>query len=193
MTTTDNPAAMPGSLRGHVTDRAGQPDLTGNLAPVAVELDVTGLRVTGELPPGLRGSFVRNGPNPLFEPTGRYNLLDGDGMLHGVTLGDGTASYRNRWIRSRGLEAEATLGRAIYPGLGNVMDFPDRSPDRRRRAREERGEHPHHPPRRPDAGAVGGRPAHRGHAVARHRRRARLRRAAARRHDRPPPLRPPHR
>ena len=99
----------------------------GNLAPVADELDVADLAVTGELPPGLRGSFVRNGPNPLFEPIGRYNLLDGDGMLHGVTIGDGTASYRNRWVRSRGLQAELALGRAIYPGLGNVMDFPDRS------------------------------------------------------------------
>jgi carotenoid cleavage dioxygenase-like enzyme len=127
MTTTASPAAMPGSLRGHVTNRAGQPDLTGNLAPVALEIDASGLRVTGELPPGLRGSFVRNGPNPLFEPTGRYHLLDGDGMLHGVTIGDGTASYRNRWVRSRGLQAEVALGRAVYPGLGNVMDFPDRS------------------------------------------------------------------
>ncbi len=105
-TTTTDPAAIPGGLRGHVTNAAGQPDLTGNLAPVADELDVAGLAVTGELPPGLRGSFVRNGPNPLFEPTGRYHLLDGDGMLHGVTIADGTASYRNRWVRSRGLEAE---------------------------------------------------------------------------------------
>ena len=30
-----------------------------------------------------------------------------DGMLHAVTFdGDGTASYANRWIRSKGLEAE---------------------------------------------------------------------------------------
>jgi len=126
-TTTTNAAPLPGTLRGHVTNAAHQPDLTGNLAPVADELDVAGLTVTGELPPGLRGSFVRNGPNPLFEPTGRYNVLDGDGMLHGVTIGNGAASYRNRWVRSRGLQAELALGQAIYPGLGNVMDFPERS------------------------------------------------------------------
>jgi carotenoid cleavage dioxygenase len=126
-TTTADSAAVPGGLRGHVTNAANQPDLMGNLGPVADELDVADLAVTGELPAGLRGNFVRNGPNPMFEPIGRYNLLDGDGMLHGVTLGDGTASYRNRWVRSRGLQAELALGRAVYPGLGNVMDFPDRS------------------------------------------------------------------
>ncbi|MEZ5142678.1 MAG: carotenoid oxygenase family protein [Acidimicrobiales bacterium] len=125
--TTTDPAAAPGGLRGHVTNAAAQPDLTGNLCPVADEIDVADLPVTGALPPGLRGAFVRNGPNPLFEPIGRYNMLDGDGMLHGITLGDGRASYRNRWVRSRGLQAELALGRAVYPGLGNVMDFPDRS------------------------------------------------------------------
>lgn len=122
---TTTPRAASGRLQGRVINAAGQPDLTGNLFPVSDELDVTDLPVTGELPPGLQGSFVRNGPNPLFEPIGRYHFLDGDGMLHGVTLRDGTASYRNRWVRSKGLEAELALGRAIYPGLGNIMDFPD--------------------------------------------------------------------
>ncbi len=125
--TTEVPAARAGSPRGTVTNAAHQPDLLGNLAPVPDELDVADLAITGELPAALRGSFVRNGPNPLFEPIGRYHLLDGDGMLHGVTLEEGRASYRNRWVRSQGLEAELALGRAVYPGLGNVTDFPDRS------------------------------------------------------------------
>ena len=115
-------------ITGHVTNAAHQPGLEGNLFPVADELDVASCRVTGELPAGLRGSFVRNGPNPAFEPMGRYHMFDGDGMLHGVTFdGEGGVAYRNRWIRSRGLGAELGHGRAIYPGLGNVMEFPDRS------------------------------------------------------------------
>ena len=101
--TTDVPTAAATRLRGSVTNAARQPDLLGNLAPVPDELDVADLAVTGELPAALRGSFVRNGPNPLYEPVGRYHLLDGDGMLHGVTLDEGRASYRNRWVRSRGL------------------------------------------------------------------------------------------
>jgi len=114
-------------LIGRVVNAARQPDLMGNKAPVATEIDVTDCPVSGELPPGLRGSFVRNGPNPLFEPIGRYNVLDGDGMLHEVAFGDRGVRYRNRWIRSRGLMAELAHGAAIYPGLGSVMSFPDRS------------------------------------------------------------------
>ena len=125
--TAEISADRSGPLRGRVTNVARQPDLLGNLAPVADEIDAADLVVTGELPATLRGSFVRNGPNPLFEPVGRYHLLDGDGMLHGVRLDGGKATYRNRWVRSRGLQVELDRDQAIYPGLGNVMDFPDRS------------------------------------------------------------------
>ncbi|MEZ5182292.1 MAG: carotenoid oxygenase family protein [Acidimicrobiales bacterium] len=119
----------PSLLTGHVAaaDPDAQPDLAGNLFPVADELDVADLPVTGHLPPGLRGAFVRNGPNPMFDPLGRYHMFDGDGMLHRIAFDGGRATYRNRWIRSRGLQAEAALGRAVYPGLSNVLDFPDRS------------------------------------------------------------------
>ncbi len=113
------------TLTSTVTNAGHQPALAGNLFPVGDELDVDRCAVTGDLPAGLRGSFVRNGPNPAFEPLGRYHMFDGDGMLHGVTFGDGRVSYRNRWIRSRGLGAEVALGHAVYPGLGNVLDFPD--------------------------------------------------------------------
>ncbi len=121
-------ATTESALRGHVTNNAKQPDLSGNRRPIDDEIDVARCEVIGELPAGLRGRFVRNGPNPMFEPIGRYSLLDGDGMLHSVTFADdGTVSYRNRWIRSRGLLAEVAHGAAIYPGLGDVLHFPDRS------------------------------------------------------------------
>ncbi len=115
------------TLTGHVTNAAGQGDLGGNMFPVDHEIDAPRCEVIGEIPAGLRGSFVRNGPNPMFEPIGKYHMFDGDGMLHGVDFEDGTASYRNRWIRSRGLGAEIRLGKAIYPGLSDVMNFPDPS------------------------------------------------------------------
>ncbi len=95
----------------HVTNEAKQPDLVGNMFPVGDELDVADCAVTGDLPEGLQGTFVRNGPNPMFEPLGRYHMFDGDGMLHGVTFDDGRVSYRNRWVRSRGLGAEMAHGR----------------------------------------------------------------------------------
>lgn len=111
---------------GRVTNATNQPDLSGHRFPVSEEVDVADCRVSGELPRGLRGTFVRNGPNPAFEPIGRYSALDGDGMLHAVTFAEGSVSYRNRWVRSRGLLAELRRGEAIYPGLGDVMNFPGR-------------------------------------------------------------------
>jgi carotenoid cleavage dioxygenase len=38
-------------------------------------------------------------------------------MVHAIQLRDGRASYRNRWVRSAGLEEERRAGRALYPGL----------------------------------------------------------------------------
>ena len=107
-----------------VTNAANQPDLRGNLMPVGDELTDESCPVDGGLPEGLRGTFVRNGPNPMFEPVSSYHLLDGDGMLHGITFGDDGVTYRNRWIRSKGLGAEMELGRSVYRGLGEVMEFP---------------------------------------------------------------------
>jgi carotenoid cleavage dioxygenase-like enzyme len=109
-----------------VTNARRQPMLSGAFVPVTDELDVDGLAVTGELPAGLQGTFIRNGPNPMFEPLGRYHMFDGDGMLHAVTFDEGRVSYRNRWIRSTALDAECRAGRALYGGLGE-MHFP--SPD----------------------------------------------------------------
>ncbi len=44
------------------------PSLQGNYAPVHVEFDVADLPVDGELPPDLEGIYMRNGPNPAFDP-----------------------------------------------------------------------------------------------------------------------------
>jgi carotenoid cleavage dioxygenase-like enzyme len=118
---------MGAPLRSVVTNAANQPDLSGNLFPIPDEIGPVSCTVTGELPAGLRGRFVRNGPNPVFEPIGRYHMFDGDGMLHGVVIEDGRVTYANRWIRSAGLGAELRHGSAIYASLGEVMSFPDRS------------------------------------------------------------------
>lgn len=107
-----------------VVNTRNDPYLTGVYAPVSTERDVSDLPVTGQLPDGLAGMFLRNGPNPMFEPKGRYHIFDGDGMLHGLTLdGSGGAGYRNRWVRTDGLAAEQRVGRAIYGGMANG-DFP---------------------------------------------------------------------
>jgi carotenoid cleavage dioxygenase len=97
--------------------------LTGAFAPVHDELDVPDLRVTGTLPPQLDGVYLRNGSNPQFDPLGAYHWFDGDGMIHGVTLRDGKASYRNRFVVTPGLRHERAAGRALFGGIANIV-FP---------------------------------------------------------------------
>lgn len=97
------------------------PWLRGFFAPVQDELDVSGPAVEGELPDGLRGAYLRNGPNPRFAPLGRSHLFDGDGMVHAVTFdGEGGAAYANRWVRTAGFEAEEAAGHALFGGLSEL-------------------------------------------------------------------------
>jgi carotenoid cleavage dioxygenase len=107
----------------HITPN-NNPFLTGLFAPVNREITADELPVIGEIPNDLEGVYLRNGPNPLFEPRGRYHWFDGDGMVHAVAFRDGKATYRNRWIRTDGFTAEQEAGHAIWPGL---MDRPDPS------------------------------------------------------------------
>lgn len=100
------------------------PYLQGNLRPVHDELDVADLEVVGVLPPALDGVYMRNGPNPQFEPMDRYHVFDGDGMVHATYLQDGKARYKNRWLTPRGLRYERQVGRAVFPGLGTPR-MPD--------------------------------------------------------------------
>ncbi len=96
-------------------DPSIEPFLSGRFAPVHDELDVEHLDVEGTLPTDLVGTYVRNGPNPMFTPLGSYTYpLDGDGMLHGVWFEDGRARYANRFVRTNGLRAEERAGRALF-------------------------------------------------------------------------------
>jgi carotenoid cleavage dioxygenase len=77
------------------------PFLTGNYGPVHEELTATDLHIDGQLPPELCGQYLRTGPNPYRLPEGPYHWFTGDGMVHGIDLRDGRATwYRNRWVRT---------------------------------------------------------------------------------------------
>ena len=118
-----------------MTDTWQTPFLQGLLAPVFDERDDRDLEVIGEIPAGLRGMFVRTGPNPQFAPLGAYHPFDGDGMVHAVYLEDGTARYRNRWVESKGLLAERARGEprmSIGLLIGEVREAVDDLPTHRR-------------------------------------------------------------
>src|SRR5262245_15217907 len=90
---SDTPADLPFHLRG-------------NYAPVQEEVTAFDLPVTGAIPPALCGRYVRNGPNPKSGASPHWFV--GDGMLHGVELRDGRASwYRNRFVRTRAFTENA--------------------------------------------------------------------------------------
>ncbi len=93
------------------------PYLTGIFAPVQDEITADGLDVVGEIPRDLNGVYLRNGPNPRYAPQGRYHWFDGDGMVHAMSFENGTARYRNRYIRTRGLDREEQAGGPLWTGM----------------------------------------------------------------------------
>lgn len=95
------------------------PYLSGDYAPVSKELNFPWdqLEVVGEIPSEISGCYFRNGPNPMFPPKGRHHWFDGDGMVHGLKICDGKASYLNRWVTTRGLIEERKAGRSLWTGL----------------------------------------------------------------------------
>jgi len=96
--------------------------LSGIHAPVAEERTITDLTVTGTIPPELSGRYLRIGPNPFSPDPRGYHWFVGDGMVHGVCLKAGKAQwYRNRYIRSRNLEAAG--GPPAAPGPRISSDF----------------------------------------------------------------------
>ena len=93
------------------------PYLSSNFAPIREEITTDTLKVIGELPANLSGMFVRNGPNPQWSPIGQYHWFDGDGMLHGVRINNGQATYCNRYVQTRGWKIEQAAGKAVWSGL----------------------------------------------------------------------------
>lgn len=97
--------------------------LAGIFAPVAEEVTLADLAVTGTLPAELDGRYLRNGPNPVAPDPATYHWFSGDGMVHGLRLRDGRAEwYRNRWVRSG--STAAALGEDDPGGpIHETMDF----------------------------------------------------------------------
>ena len=101
------------------------PYLEDAFAPIRAE-HVTSLEVIeGAVPRDLLGAYVRNGPDPRFDPQGRHHWFDGDGMLHAVRFEDGRATYSNRWVRTSDFAAETDMGRGLWRGvLESARDNP---------------------------------------------------------------------
>lgn len=110
--------SAPAFRRPGPVDIAHHRHLTGVCEPQREEVDVRNLEVIGELPTDITGAYLRNGPNPRFDPIGTYVYpLDGDGMVHRVELSEGTARYTNRFVRTPMVLAEEKAGQVIWAGV----------------------------------------------------------------------------
>jgi len=93
------------------------PYLNGAWEPVFDEIDATDMVVIGTIPIDIEGVYLRTSENPVHEPLGRYHPFDGDGMIHSMHFKDGKATYCNRFVQTRGLQAETEAGEALWSGL----------------------------------------------------------------------------
>lgn len=98
------------------------PYRTGPWRPQNTEYCADDLTVVeGEIPTDLDGVYLRNTENPLHPALKAYHPFDGDGMLHVVGFRDGKAFYRNRFVRTDGLEAENAAAGPLWPGLAEPL------------------------------------------------------------------------
>jgi carotenoid cleavage dioxygenase len=103
------------------------PYRTGPWRPQTTEWDADDLTVVaGEIPTDLDGVYLRNTENPLHPALKAYHPFDGDGMMHLVGFRDGTAFYRNRFVRTDGFAEENDAGGPLWPGIAEPVELARR-------------------------------------------------------------------
>jgi carotenoid cleavage dioxygenase len=106
---------------------SNHPYLNGAWTPLHEEVDAFDLEVIeGAIPRDIDGVYLRNTENQVHQPLGRYHPFDGDGMIHQIEFRDGRADYRNRFVRTRGFEAEQEAGGSLWGGLADPVKLAKR-------------------------------------------------------------------
>jgi all-trans-8'-apo-beta-carotenal 15,15'-oxygenase len=90
--------------------------------------------IEGEVPAEISGTLFRNGPGRLKIGGHKYgHWFDGDGMLNAITLDNGQAHFRNRYVRTPKYIEETAAQKILYRGVGtqrpggflnNMFRFP---------------------------------------------------------------------
>jgi all-trans-8'-apo-beta-carotenal 15,15'-oxygenase len=94
-------------------------------AGISEDTLVTGrLKLEGEIPAVLRGTFYRNGPARYERGGVRYHhWFDGDGMVHAFRFSENGVSHVGRFVRTEKYVAETAAGKFLLPAFGTR--FPD--------------------------------------------------------------------
>ena len=99
---------------------SNHPYLNGAWTPLMEEVNASDLDVIdGAIPVDLDGVYLRNTENQIHQPLGRFHPFDGDAMVHQIDFHAGRASYRNRFVRTRGFAAEQEAGGSLWGGLAD--------------------------------------------------------------------------
>lgn len=82
------------------------------------EFDYQITEIDGEIPADLSGTLFRNGPG-LLDINGESvrHPFDGDGMICRITIQNGQAHFRNRFIETAAYLAERAAGQFLYRGV----------------------------------------------------------------------------
>ena len=107
------------------------PFLQGPFEPRREELVLDNLQVEGKIPSDLNGALYRASSPPYFDPIikEKHHWFDGDGMIHAITIEDGKASIRNKYVDTPALQAEKAAGHAIYGSIMNGGVAPNLEAD----------------------------------------------------------------
>eukprot|EP01102_Stenamoeba_stenopodia_P021763 TRINITY_DN8865_c0_g1_i1.p1 TRINITY_DN8865_c0_g1~~TRINITY_DN8865_c0_g1_i1.p1 ORF type:complete len:572 (-),score=88.42 TRINITY_DN8865_c0_g1_i1:122-1837(-) len=92
------------------------------------------LEVVGQLPAELKGTLYRNGPG-LLEVYGTplKHPIDGDGMICAITLKDGRAWFKSKYVKTSGYVLEKQNQKAMLKGMmGTVPKDSDVPADKLR-------------------------------------------------------------
>jgi carotenoid cleavage dioxygenase-like enzyme len=82
------------------------------------EFQIDHLSISGQLPPWLSGSLVRNGPGRFEVGSQQYrHWFDGLSMLHRFTFKSGAVSYANKYLQSRDYREAMDRGRITVSGF----------------------------------------------------------------------------
>lgn len=99
----------------------------GYAAPVRIEGQVHDLEVIGTIPPELDGVYFRNSADHAYPPLhGKDIFLNGDGMVHKVSIQNGHADLTTRFVRTRKFQLERKARRALFGAYRNPFtDSPE--------------------------------------------------------------------